>query len=128
MLPTPNHPARLYRTAKTHKFHSLDIITTEQLKVRPIIAHTGTYIYIQCSSSHCWVLKTNCWWKPNPYRICITQDFPFILNAEPPLEIDEEYVYMMSDLCLPIYSWVRQVITSLLGFTITTTMCSKTNV
>ena len=36
--------------------------------------------------------KTNCWWKPNPYRICIAQDFPFILKAEPPLEIDEEYV------------------------------------
>ena len=24
--------------------------------------------------------------------MCIAQDFPFILKAEPPLEIDEEYV------------------------------------
>ena len=38
MLPPSNQPARLYGTAKTHKFESLDLVTVEELKFRPIIA------------------------------------------------------------------------------------------
>ena len=47
MLPILKQPERLYGTAKTHKFASPDIITTEKLKFRPIIAQTGTYTYMQ---------------------------------------------------------------------------------
>ena len=36
MTPSSNQPARLYGTAKTHKFNSKDI-TTDNLKFRPII-------------------------------------------------------------------------------------------
>ena len=42
MLPKSNQPARLYGTAKTHKFGSPDKITTDELKFRPIIAQTRT--------------------------------------------------------------------------------------
>lgn len=45
MLPQANQPARMYGTAKTHKFISQDKITLQDLKFRPIIAQTGTYTY-----------------------------------------------------------------------------------
>ena len=44
MLPISNQPARLYGTAKTHKFASSDIITTEKLKLLPTITQTGNYM------------------------------------------------------------------------------------
>ena len=40
-----NQPARLYATAKTHKFEDHKLITTENLKLRPIISTCGTYFY-----------------------------------------------------------------------------------
>ena len=43
--PVSNQPAIFFVTAKTHKFTSLEEINTDQLKLRPIIDQTGTYIY-----------------------------------------------------------------------------------
>ena len=43
--PKSNQPARLYATAKTHKFNDLDEITVEKLKFRPIVDQTGTATY-----------------------------------------------------------------------------------
>ena len=43
--PVSNQPARLYATAKTHKFDDYKDITTENLKLRPIISTCGTYFY-----------------------------------------------------------------------------------
>ena len=45
MHPVSNQPGRLFVTAKTHKFTSLNDITVENLKLRPIIDLTGTYTY-----------------------------------------------------------------------------------
>ena len=45
MRPVSNQPGRLYATAKTHKFNSLDEITAENLKYRPITSQVGKYIY-----------------------------------------------------------------------------------
>ena len=45
MQPDTNQPARLYRTAKTHKFETLEDITVVHLKFRPIIDQTGTFTY-----------------------------------------------------------------------------------
>ena len=45
MQPTSNQPARIYGTAKTHKFENRDNITLEQLKLRPILAQNGSYTY-----------------------------------------------------------------------------------
>ena len=89
MLPTSNQPARLYGTAKTYKSASPDIITTEKLKFRPIIAQNGTYTYnaAQVIAEYLKPLVDE-----NPYIIRNTQDFPSILKAEPPLEMDEEYL------------------------------------
>ena len=66
-----------------------DIITNEKLQFQTIIAQTGTYIYNKAQ-----VIVE--YLKPlvdeNLCIICNTQDFPFILKAEPPLEIDEDNV------------------------------------
>ena len=43
MLPKSNQPGQLYGTAKTHKFISIEDITLENLKFRPIDAQSGTY-------------------------------------------------------------------------------------
>ena len=40
-----NQPAKLYRTAKTHKFNNIQEIQKENLKFRPIIDQTGIYSY-----------------------------------------------------------------------------------
>ena len=45
MRPVSNQSGRLYATAKTYKFNSLDEITVENLKFQPIISkwvHTRT--------------------------------------------------------------------------------------
>ena len=45
MYPESNEPAKMYGTAKTHKFDSTDNIKITKLKFRPIIDQTGTYTY-----------------------------------------------------------------------------------
>ena len=45
MKPDSNQPTRLYGTAKTHKFETLEDITVANLKFRPIIDQTGTFTY-----------------------------------------------------------------------------------
>ena len=45
MRPGSNQPGRFFVTAKTHKFKSIEDISLESLKLRPIIDQTGTYIY-----------------------------------------------------------------------------------
>ena len=45
MQPISNQAARLYGTASTHKFKTLDDITVANTKFRPIIDQTGTFTY-----------------------------------------------------------------------------------
>ena len=45
MRPSSNQPARLFATAKTHKFDRFKDINIENLKLRPIIDQTGTATY-----------------------------------------------------------------------------------
>ena len=45
MRPVSNQPGRFFATAITHTFTSLNNITVENLKVRPIIDLTETYTY-----------------------------------------------------------------------------------
>ena len=45
MCPVSNQQARFFVTIKTHKFKSLKEINLDQLKLRPIIDQTCTYIY-----------------------------------------------------------------------------------
>ena len=45
MRPISNQPARFFATPKTHKFDTIENINVKNLKLRPIIDQTGTYIY-----------------------------------------------------------------------------------
>ena len=42
MMPSSHQPARFFTSAKTHKFENFDDINIKELKLRPIIDHTGT--------------------------------------------------------------------------------------
>ena len=45
MCPRSTQPDRLLTTAKAHNFESIEDISLESLKLRPVIDQTGTYIY-----------------------------------------------------------------------------------
>ena len=45
MRPVSNQPARFFATAKMHEFDTIEDINVKDLKLRPIIDQTGTYIY-----------------------------------------------------------------------------------
>ena len=76
-------PFRLYGTAKTHKFESLEDITLANLKFEPIIDQTGTFTY------NADYLGPSC---KNEYSFNDTQKFPNMLSSIPPLQDDEEDV------------------------------------
>ena len=44
MHPVSNQPACFFTTAKTHKLNTIEDINVKDLKLRPIIVQTGTYI------------------------------------------------------------------------------------
>ena len=125
MLPISNQPARLYGTSKTHKFASPDIITTEKLKFRPIIAQTGT-----CTYNAAQVIAEDL--KPfideNPYIIRNTQEFPSILKGEPPLETNEKYVsYDVESLFtnIPVKETINYILAEIYDHHKLKAMCSK---
>ena len=86
--PVSNQPDRLYATAKTHKFKSLDKITVENLKFQPINSEVGTYRY-NAAKVIANYLKPLC---QNEYKTDDTQSFPPMLKQKTPLSLDEEYV------------------------------------
>ena len=83
-----NQSVRLYRTAKTHKFQTLENITVANLKFRPIIDQTGTFTYNAAKVISDY-LRPLC---KNEYSINDTQKFPSMLSSVPPLQDDEEDV------------------------------------
>ena len=88
MRPVSNQPGRLYATAKTHKFSSLDEITIEKLKFRPIISQVGTYAY-NAAKVIADYLKPLC---QNEFKINDLQSFSSMLKDQTPLNPNEEYV------------------------------------
>ena len=89
MLPKSNQPGQLYGTAKTHKFSSIDDITLENLKFRPIITQSGTYTYnvAQVIADY---LKPLC--SDNDCIMRNTQEFLKLLQQQDPLLPNDEYV------------------------------------
>ena len=79
MRPRSTQPGRFFPTAKTHKFESISDITLEQLKLRPIIDQTGTYIY-KASKVVAKYLSTL---AKNKYTIRDTLSFPDLLKSVP---------------------------------------------
>ena len=88
MLSSSNQPAQVQGTAKTHKFDDINEIAVDQLKFRPIIAQTGTYMYktAQVISEYLKPLHEN-----NNFVIKNTQNLAQLIREQPPLEENEEY-------------------------------------
>ena len=88
IYPHSNQTAKLYGTAKTHKFKNVKEITKEKIKFRPIIDQTGTYTYdaAQVISQY---LKPLC---KNEFIIEDTQSSSEKIGDFPPFENGEEDV------------------------------------
>ena len=91
--PTSRQPARLFVTAKTHKFTDIKQININDLKLRPIIDQTGTHLY-DCSKLIAQYLQPL---AINEYTISDTLSFPDILK-ENSLDSNEEYLSYDVDL------------------------------
>ena len=87
MKPTSSQPARLFATAKTHKFTDTKQININTLKFRQIIDQTGTHLY-DCSKIIAQYLQAL---AINKYTIFDNLSFPDILQ-ENLLDSNEEYV------------------------------------
>ena len=79
------------KTSKTNKFESISDITLEQLKLRPIIDQTGTYIYKASEV----VAKYLGPLAKNEYTIRDTLSFPDLLKSLPS---DDNYQDVSYDL------------------------------
>ena len=79
MSPRSNQRGQLFATAKSHKFESISDITLEQLKLRPNIDQTGTYIYkaSKVVANYLGPLAKN------DYSIRDTLSFPDLLKSAP---------------------------------------------
>ena len=88
MLPTSNQPARIYVSAKAHKFSSVDSVNINDLKFRPIIDQTGamTYNATKVISEY---LRPLC---ENKYTINDTLSFVDMMKPLPPVKVDGKYV------------------------------------
>ena len=84
MTPKSNQPARLYATAKTHKFNDLDEVTVEKLKFRSIV--DATYDTAKVIGEYPKLLAFN------EYKINDCLKFPDMIKALPPLQKNEGYV------------------------------------
>ena len=91
MYPHSNQPAKLYGTAKTHKFNNIQEINKEKLKFRPIIDQTGTQL--QYSTSHLTVLKAT---LQKQHTINDTHSFAVDIKNIQPLQEDGITFYQYS--------------------------------
>ena len=87
MRPSSSQPARLFATAKTHKFTDIKQINISDLQLCPIIDQTGTHLY-DCSKIISQYLQPL---AINEYTISDTLSFPHVLRKNP-LDGNEEYV------------------------------------
>ena len=89
MLPKLNQPGQLYATAKTNECNSIDDITLENLKLRPIIAQSGSYTY-NTAQGIADYLKPLC--SDNDYITRNTWEFPKLFQQDPLLP-NGEYIW-----------------------------------
>ena len=76
-----------FMALQRHKFSNINEITIDNLKLRPIIAQTGTYTY-NAAQVIAEYLKPFC--SVNNYIIRNMQEFPVALKQQDPLLPDEE--------------------------------------
>ena len=89
MLPASHRPARMYGTAKTHKFKNYEEITVENLKLRPIMDQSGTMVYSASQIIAEYIRPLN----NSKYIIKDTLQFPKILSENTLKEDEEDISY-----------------------------------
>ena len=89
MFPASHRPARMYGTAKTHKFNNYEDITVENLKLRPIMDQSGTMIYNTSQIIAEYIRPLN----NSKYIIDDTLKFPSILSENKLKEDEEDISY-----------------------------------
>ena len=94
MRPVSNQPGRFFAPAKTHKFTSLNDVTVENLKLRPIIDLTATYTYntSKVIKNYLWLLSKN------QYTISTTIKFLKLLKSADPNANYEDVSYDVESL------------------------------
>ena len=125
MRSASHEPGKLYARAKTHKFNSLNGITVDNLKFRPIISQIGTYTY-KASRVMSQYRKSLC---ENEYKINDTQTFELMIKNQIPLIPDEEYVSNDVDSLftnIPVEETIEYIIYQIYNEKKVPQICSKT--
>ena len=109
LRPTANQPARLFATAKTHKFESYKNININDLKLRPIIDQTGTHTYKASKL----IAKYLAPLSKNEYVIDNTLVFPSLIKkATVKLDDEEDISYDVDSLftSIPVAETIAYII------------------
>ena len=122
MRPVSHEPGKLYATAKTHKFNSLDDITVDNLKFRTIISQIGTYTY-NASKVILQYTKALC---EKEYKISDTQTFASMIKNQTPLSSDEEYAVDSLFTNIPVEETIEYIIHQIYNEKKVPQICSKT--
>jgi hypothetical protein len=94
MLPASHRPARMYGSAKTHKFDNFEDINVESLKLRPIMDQSGTMVYTTSQILAEYLGPLN----DSKYIITDTLKFPSILEEHKLNEDEEDISYDVESL------------------------------
>ena len=94
MPPRSNQHGRFFATAKTYKFKSIENISLEGLKLRPIIDQTGIYIYNALKV----IAKYLSPLSKNEFSITDTLNFPELLKNTSNDEFYEDVSYNIESL------------------------------
>ena len=123
MRPISNQPARFFATAKTHKFDTIENINVKDLKLRPIIDQTGTYIY-GASKVVAEFLKPL---ARNEFTISDTLAFPELLKNIENSDDYEDVSYDVESLftSIPIKETIDYIIYKIYTKNVIEPMCKK---
>ena len=106
--PVSNQPGGFFATAKTHRFTSLNDITVENLKLRPIIDLTGTYTYNTSKVIANYLQPLS----KNQYTISDTLKFPDLLKSADTNDNYEDVSYDVESHFSLVFQLLRQLSTS----------------
>ena len=123
MRPVSNQPARFFATAKTLKFNTIEDINVKDLKLRPIIDQTRTYIY-DASKVVAQFLKPL---DRNEFTISDTLAFPELLKNIENSDNYEDVSYDVESLftSIPIKETIDYIIHKIYIKNVIEPMCKK---
>ena len=123
MRPVSNQPARFFATAKTLKFDTIEDINVKDLKLRPIIDQTRTYIY-DASKVVAQFLKPL---ARNEFTISDTLAFPELLKNIENSDNYEDVSYDVESLftSIPIKETIDYIIHKIYIKNVIEPMCKK---